>query len=92
MVVFFFLVKRKYINYELIKWKRVLLDTSKAKASSTYVGALGKEIKFEVWSQPAFASKSAQPFASLNMCLREQISNLSIKDLQSVTMVLKKAL
>ena len=89
---FFFLVKRKYINYELIKRKRVLLDTSKAKASSTYAGALEKEIKSGLWSQPVFASKSTQPFASLKMCLSEQLSNLSIKDLQSVTMVLKKAL
>jgi hypothetical protein len=86
------LVKRKYINYELIKRKRVAFDTSKAKASNTYAGALKKEIKSEDWAQQALASKSAQPFASLKMCLREQMSNLSIRDLQSVTMVLKKAL
>jgi hypothetical protein len=79
---FFFFVEREYINYELIKQKRVTLDTSKAKASNTCTGALEKVIKSELWSQPVFASKSAQPFASLKMCLSKQLSNLSIKDLR----------
>ena len=65
MLLFFFLVKREYINYELIKRKRVALDTLKAKASNTCAGALGKEIKSGLWSQPVFASKSVSPFASL---------------------------
>ena len=47
---FFFWVKREYIDYELIKRKRVALDTSKAKASSTYTGALEKEIKSGLWA------------------------------------------
>jgi uncharacterized protein YacL len=50
----FFLVKRNYINYALIKRKRVAFDTSKAKASSTYAGALGKEIKSEVLVTASF--------------------------------------
>ena len=82
----------EYLNYELIKRKQVAFDTSKAKASSTYAGALGKEIKSGNCSQPDFANKSVQPFASLKICLREHISNPSIKDLQSDTMVLKKAI
>ena len=90
--IYFFLVKRKYINYELIKRKRVAFETSKANASSTCAGALEKERKSEDWTQPAFARTSTQPFASLNMCLREQSSNFSIMDLQSVTMALKKIL
>jgi hypothetical protein len=40
----------------------------------------------------ALASRSAQELASLKMCLIENYSNLSNKDLQSQTMTLKKIL
>ncbi len=43
--IFFFWLKGNYINYELIKRKRVAFDISKVKTSSTYAGTLGKEIK-----------------------------------------------
>jgi hypothetical protein len=60
--VFFF--GEKEIYYELIKRKRVAFETSKAKASSTCARALEKARKSEDWTQPVFASRSAQPFAT----------------------------
>ena len=50
-LVFFFLVKREYINYELIKRKRVALDTSKVKASNPSK-ILGKEFSYQNQPHP----------------------------------------
>ena len=53
--------------------------------------ALG-QWELNYWAQLALARTSANPLASLKMCLRVKCSNLSIKHLQSPTTTLKKTL